>query len=80
MVARVDIVRLFIDIPERDASFIRAGTKASVVVKAYRNEPIEARVARTVGVLNVKSQNSASRSICRTPTVSSSPVCMLMAR
>ena len=36
----LDIVRIFVDIPEQDANFVHIGTKATVLAKAYRDEPI----------------------------------------
>ena len=40
VVDRIDVVRIFVDIPEQDANYVQIGTKASVLVKAYRDEPI----------------------------------------
>ena len=56
MVDRTDIVRVFVDIPEADANFVRIGTKATVLAKAYRDEPIPATVTRTAWALNAKSR------------------------
>ncbi len=56
VVDRTDVVRIFVDIPEQDANSIHVGTKASVLAKAYRDEPIPARVTRTSWALNVKSR------------------------
>ena len=53
---RTDIVRVFVDIPEQDANCVQIGTPASVLVQAYRDEPIECRVTRTAWALNVKSR------------------------
>ncbi len=55
VVDRTDVVRVFVDIPEQDANFVRAGTKASVLAKAFRDAPIPAKVTRTSWALNVKS-------------------------
>jgi HlyD family secretion protein len=56
VVDRTDIVRIFVDIPEQDANYVHIGTKASVLVKAYRDQPIPATVTRTSWALNVKSR------------------------
>jgi multidrug efflux pump subunit AcrA (membrane-fusion protein) len=56
VVERTDIVRIFVDVPERDANYIRIGTKATVVAKAYRDEPIPATVTRLAWALNEKSR------------------------
>jgi multidrug efflux pump subunit AcrA (membrane-fusion protein) len=56
VVDRTDIVRIFVDIPERDANYVQVGTKASVLARAYRDEPIPGTVTRTSWALNVKSR------------------------
>jgi HlyD family secretion protein len=56
VVDRTDIVRIFVDIPEHDANYVRVGTKATVLAKAYRDEPIPATVTRTSWALNVTSR------------------------
>ncbi len=56
VVERTDIVRVFVDVPEQDANYIHIGTKASVLARAYRDEPISAKVTRTSWALNVKSR------------------------
>jgi multidrug efflux pump subunit AcrA (membrane-fusion protein) len=56
VVDRTDIVRIFVDIPEHDANFVHAGSPASVLIQAYRDEPISASVTRTAWALNVKSR------------------------
>jgi HlyD family secretion protein len=56
VVDRVDIVRIFVDIPEQDANYVQIGTKATVVAKAYREQPIPGTVTRTSWALNVKSR------------------------
>ena len=47
VVDRIDVVRVFVDIPEPDADYVNIGTKATVLVKAYRDRPIEGTVTRT---------------------------------
>jgi HlyD family secretion protein len=56
VVDRTDVVRIFVDIPEQDANYVRKGTKASVLVEAYDDEPIPGIVTRTSWALNVKSR------------------------
>src|SRR5262249_33896230 len=56
VVERTDIVRIFIDIPEGDANYVKIGTKATVLAKAYRDHPIPGTVTRTSWALNVKSR------------------------
>jgi HlyD family secretion protein len=56
VVDRTDIVRIFVDIPEQDANFVHVGTKATVVAKGYRDQPIPGSVTRTSWALNVKSR------------------------
>ena len=56
VVDRTDIVRVFVDVPEEDANYVRMGTTASVLVKGYRDEPIKGTVTRTSWALNIKSR------------------------
>ena len=56
VVDRIDVVRIFVDIPAEDANYIHIGTKATVLVKDYRDEPIPGNVTRTSWALNVKSR------------------------
>jgi multidrug efflux pump subunit AcrA (membrane-fusion protein) len=56
VIDRTDVVRIFVDIPEADANYVKVGTKASVLTRAYRDEPIEGTVTRTSWALNVKSR------------------------
>jgi multidrug efflux pump subunit AcrA (membrane-fusion protein) len=56
IVDRTDEVRVFVDIPEQDANFVTDGTKASVLVRAFSNKPIEGKVKRTSWALNVQSR------------------------
>ena len=56
VVDRLDIVRIFVDIPEQDANYVQIGTKATVQAKAYRDQPIPGTVTRTSWALNVKSR------------------------
>jgi hypothetical protein len=56
VVDRTDIVRIFVDIPEQDANYVQIGTKATVLAKAYRDQPIPGSVTRTSWALNIKSR------------------------
>lgn len=56
VVARTDVVRIFVDIPEEDANYVTIGTKATVLARAFRDHPIPGRVTRTSWALNVKSR------------------------
>ena len=56
VVDRTDIVRIFVDIPEQDANYVHIGTKASVLAKAFGDQPIPGTVTRTSWALNVKSR------------------------
>jgi multidrug efflux pump subunit AcrA (membrane-fusion protein) len=56
VVDRTDVVRAFVDVPERDASYVHIGTKAAVLARAFRDKPLEGKVTRTAWALNVKSR------------------------
>jgi multidrug efflux pump subunit AcrA (membrane-fusion protein) len=56
VVDRTDIVRIFVDVPERDADFVHIGSEARVKVWAYRDEWIPATVTRYSWALNAKSR------------------------
>jgi hypothetical protein len=56
VVDRTDVVRVFVDIPERDANFVRKGTKAMVLIRGFRDHPIADTVTRTSWALNVTSR------------------------
>jgi multidrug efflux pump subunit AcrA (membrane-fusion protein) len=56
VVERTDIVRIYVDIPEADANYVKVGTKAAVQIKGYRDEWIRSTVTRTSWGLNVKSR------------------------
>jgi multidrug efflux pump subunit AcrA (membrane-fusion protein) len=56
VVDRLDVVRIFVDIPEQDANFVQKGTKASVLIRAFRDQPLDGIVTRTAWALNVKSR------------------------
>ncbi len=56
VVDRTDVVRVFVDIPEQDADYVKAGTEASVLARSYRDRPIPGKVTRTSWALNFKSR------------------------
>jgi HlyD family secretion protein len=56
VVARTDIVRVYVDVPEMEASYIDRGTKARVRIQALNDEEIEGTVTRTSWALNVQSR------------------------
>lgn len=56
VVDRIDIVRIFVDIPEHDANYVHKGTKASVQVRGYKDKWLPATVTRTSWALNVTSR------------------------
>lgn len=56
VVDRTDVVRVFVDVPEADANYVKIGTKATVLAKAFRDEEIPASVTRTSWALNVVSR------------------------
>src|SRR5271165_3775882 len=56
VVDRTDIVRIFVDIPEADANHVQIGTKANVLIRAYRDLAIPGTVTRTSWALNIKSR------------------------
>jgi multidrug efflux pump subunit AcrA (membrane-fusion protein) len=56
VVDRLDVVRVFVDIPESDADYADQGTTAKVLIKAYRDEEIPASVTRVSWGLNATSR------------------------
>jgi hypothetical protein len=56
VVDRVDVVRVFVDIPEEDANYVHVGTKATVLARAYRDQVLPGSVTRTSWALNVQSR------------------------
>jgi multidrug efflux pump subunit AcrA (membrane-fusion protein) len=56
VIERTDVVRVFVDVPEVDANFVRPGAKADVQIRAFRDQLIPATVTRTSWALNVKSR------------------------
>jgi HlyD family secretion protein len=56
VVARTDVVRVFVDVPEGDANYVQIGAKANVLARAYRDQLMPASVTRTSWALNIKSR------------------------
>ncbi len=56
VVDRVDIIRVFVDVPEQYANYVQIGSKATVLVKALRDEPIPGAVTRTSWALDIQSR------------------------
>jgi HlyD family secretion protein len=56
VVDRTDIVRIYVDIPEEDANYVKEGSKAKVQIQKYSPKWIPATVTRTAWALNVKSR------------------------
>ena len=56
VIDRTDIIRIYVDIPERDADYIHIGSEARVKVWAYRDEWIPATVTRLAWALNTQSR------------------------
>jgi HlyD family secretion protein len=56
VVDRIDIIRIFVDIPESDANYVHIGSKATVLVRAFRDKPIAGTVNRTSWALNIDSR------------------------
>jgi len=56
LIDRTDIVRIYVDVPERDADYIHVGSEAQVKVWAYRDAWLPATVTRISWALNPKSR------------------------
>jgi HlyD family secretion protein len=56
VVDRIDIVRIFIDIPEHFANYVHIGSKATVLIRAFRDQPIPGTVTRTSWALDTESR------------------------
>ena len=56
VVERTDIIRVYVDIPERDADSVHIGSEARVKIWAYKDEWIPASVTRLSWALNNKSR------------------------
>src|SRR5581483_11445503 len=52
VVARLDPVRIFVDVPEAEAQLVRPGVPARVRIQALRDREIDTKVARTSWALD----------------------------
>lgn len=50
-IARTDKLRLALEIPESDASFVRVGTGVEITLRAIRNQAMQAEITRVAGAL-----------------------------
>ncbi|OAI46953.1 hypothetical protein AYO44_01890 [Planctomycetaceae bacterium SCGC AG-212-F19] len=55
-VARLDTIRVFIDVPEIDAGYVRDGASAQARFQALHNRTVAGTVTRTSGALDPKSR------------------------
>jgi HlyD family secretion protein len=67
VVDRTDIIRIYVDIPERDANYIHTGSAARVKVWAYRDEWLPATVTRLSWALNIHSRTMRAEIDLRNP-------------
>jgi multidrug efflux pump subunit AcrA (membrane-fusion protein) len=56
VVARIDVVRVYVDVPEVEAAYVAHGTKARVRIQSLNDEEIQGTVSRTSKALNVQSR------------------------
>jgi HlyD family secretion protein len=56
IVARTDLIRVYVDVPEMEANYVRRGTKARVRVQASDNAEFPATVTRTSWALDFRSR------------------------
>ncbi len=56
VVARTNMVRIYVDVPELEANYVDRGTKARVRIQSLNDAEIEGTVARTSWALNVQSR------------------------
>ncbi|MHB1422522.1 MAG: efflux RND transporter periplasmic adaptor subunit [Gemmataceae bacterium] len=56
VLARTDIVRIYVDVPEIESNYIDRGTKARVRIQSLNDAEIEGSVTRTSWALNVQSR------------------------
>jgi RND family efflux transporter MFP subunit len=56
VVARTDKVRVYVDVPESEASYVSAGTRAKIRIPARENQEIDASVTRTSWSLQIRTR------------------------
>ncbi len=57
VVVRTDRVRIFVDVPETEAAYVRPGTPARLRLQALKDRDVDAKVVRISWVLNPKNRN-----------------------
>jgi multidrug efflux pump subunit AcrA (membrane-fusion protein) len=57
IVARTDLVRVFVDVPEIDANYVTRGAAAQILVQALEDADIKATVTRTSWSLNTRTRS-----------------------
>jgi HlyD family secretion protein len=67
VVDRIDVIRIFVDIPEADANHVQIGSKATVLVKGYQDRVIPGTVTRTSWALNINSRTLRAEIDLRNP-------------
>jgi RND family efflux transporter MFP subunit len=55
-IMKIDPVRVFVDVPEGDAVYVDAGTKATIKVPSLAGDPLATQVTRTSWSLNATSR------------------------
>jgi HlyD family secretion protein len=68
VVDRTDVVRVFVDIPEADANYVKIGNKASVLIRAFRDKPIEGSLIAALGPKAIKQDKLFSDTVSVTRT------------
>ena len=56
IIARMDVVRVFVDVPEQDANYVTIGTPAEVRLEAFNDLRVDSKVARTSWALNLQTR------------------------
>ena len=57
VLARTDLVRVYVDVPEMDANYVAKGTQARVRIPAFDHAEVAAKVTRTSWSLNVQTRS-----------------------
>jgi HlyD family secretion protein len=56
IVARTDVMRVYVDVPEMQASFVHRGSKARIRIPAIEDAEFDSTVTRTSGALNERTR------------------------
>ena len=78
VVDRIDVVRVFVDVPERDANYVRIGTKASVLRGRTATRRFRPASRARAGPSMSGAVRSAPRLTCPTPIARSCRECTPM--